>query len=149
MRELIDMFIPLVNISAEAAAANGNDLVSLALAVFLKSFQGWLDASYRPWALASGLLHLTPVFSSLSCLLSFPSLDFSMADTVRELFEALSSVPQLESILAERALPTLVRVSSCLQYLFPCWFRAQDVLPSPFIVLLPCPQGLDSCAPQR
>jgi hypothetical protein len=48
MRELIDMFIPLVHISAEAAAANGNDLVSLSLAVFLKSFQGWLGASSAP-----------------------------------------------------------------------------------------------------
>lgn len=42
MRELIDMLISTVHISAEAAAAHGNDLVSIGLAVYLKSFQGAL-----------------------------------------------------------------------------------------------------------
>ena len=110
MRELIEMFIPLVHISSEAAAANGSELVSLSLAVFLKSFQG---GNWRKRVTGDGATEGHEGAQVPHCALPSVRIDFSMADTVRELFEALSSVPQLEGVLAERTLPTLVRLALC------------------------------------
>lgn len=46
LRELVDMLTPTVQVSPEATVAHGSELISLALAVFLRSFQSKSDPAH-------------------------------------------------------------------------------------------------------